>query len=255
MRLCLDVRSDRPIAMPQYLRRPRRRHVLPSGSLNRPTDNSINHRLGQRDVKPHQVISKKLPFPFVEPTADFSFWNVSNPPLYLPTVPQFFNELQRILQGFPANGASRSLVTQLYYIFYGPTNDGYSATKPSFWHWGRRNSGLYRAPFSATSLVKLRQYSVTSQKVVSLLRAGSRSRRLTQGYLDQRTATEDRCEGVTGADGEGRRYCRARSRLLMTLFGEVTIRRLGYSGARLKSVSPLDAAQGGFGSRARWKMR
>ncbi|MBP7947945.1 MAG: hypothetical protein KA191_18060 [Verrucomicrobia bacterium] len=28
----------------------------------------------------------------------------------------------------------------------------------------------------------------------------------------------------------------------MTLFGEVTVERLGYSGARLKSVFPLDAA-------------
>jgi hypothetical protein len=67
-------------------------------------------------------------------------------------------------------------------------------------------------------------------------------RRLMQGYVDQRTAAEERCEGVTGADGEERRYCRARSRLLVTLFGEVTIRRLGYSGARLESVFPLDAA-------------
>jgi hypothetical protein len=66
-------------------------------------------------------------------------------------------------------------------------------------------------------------------------------RRLMQGYLDQRTAAEERCEGVTGADGEERRHCRARSRLLVTLFGEVTIRRLGYSGARLESVFPLDA--------------
>ncbi len=52
-------------------------------------------------------------------------------------------------------------------------------------------------------------------------------RRLMQGYLDQRTATEERCEGVTGADGEKRRHCRARSRSLVTLFGDVTVRRLG----------------------------
>ena len=66
-------------------------------------------------------------------------------------------------------------------------------------------------------------------------------RRLMQGYLDQRTATEERCEGVTGADGEKRRHCRARSRSLVTLFGDVTVRRLGYSGAGLESVFPLDA--------------
>jgi len=67
-------------------------------------------------------------------------------------------------------------------------------------------------------------------------------RRLMQGYLDQRTAAEERCEGVSGANGEERRHCRARSRSLVTLFGDVEVRRLGYSGARLKSVFPLDAA-------------
>ncbi len=66
-------------------------------------------------------------------------------------------------------------------------------------------------------------------------------RHLMQGYVDQRAAAEARCEGVTGADGEERRHCRARSRSLMTLFGEVTVRRLGYSGAGLESVFPLDA--------------
>ena len=67
-------------------------------------------------------------------------------------------------------------------------------------------------------------------------------RRLMQGYLDQRTAAEERCEGVSGVDGEQRRHCRARSRSLVTLFGDEEVRRLGYSGARLKSVFPLDAA-------------
>jgi hypothetical protein len=67
-------------------------------------------------------------------------------------------------------------------------------------------------------------------------------RRLLQGYLDQRTAAEERCEGVIGADGEERRHCRARRRSLMTLFGEVKVERLGYSGARLESVFPLDGA-------------
>ena len=67
-------------------------------------------------------------------------------------------------------------------------------------------------------------------------------RRLMQGHLDQRSAAEEKREGVTGADGEERRHCRARSRSRMTLFGEVTVRRLGYSGGRLASVFPLDAA-------------
>ena len=67
-------------------------------------------------------------------------------------------------------------------------------------------------------------------------------RRLMQGYLDQRAVAEEPLEGVVGADGEERRHCRARSRALVTVFGEVTVRRLGYSGAQLDSVFPLDAA-------------
>jgi hypothetical protein len=67
-------------------------------------------------------------------------------------------------------------------------------------------------------------------------------RRLMQGYLDQRAVAEEPLEGVVGADGEARRHCRARSRALVTVFGEVTVRRLGYRGARLDSVFPWDAA-------------
>lgn len=67
-------------------------------------------------------------------------------------------------------------------------------------------------------------------------------RRLMQGYLDQRAVAEEPLEGVVGADGEERRHCRARSRALVTVFGEVIVRRLGYRGARLDSVFPLDAA-------------
>jgi len=67
-------------------------------------------------------------------------------------------------------------------------------------------------------------------------------RRLMQGYLDQRAVAEEPLEGVVGADGEERRHCRGRSRALVTVFGEVTVRRLGYRGVRLDSVFPLDAA-------------
>src|SRR5512139_3563483 len=55
-------------------------------------------------------------------------------------------------------------------------------------------------------------------------------RRLMQGHLDQRAQAEEPLDGLVGADGEERRYMRARSRELMTVFGEVTVRRLGYSG-------------------------
>ena len=67
-------------------------------------------------------------------------------------------------------------------------------------------------------------------------------RRLMQGYLDQRAEAEEPLDGVIGADGQERGYCRARSRVLATLFGEVTVQRMGYSGIRLDSVFPLDAA-------------
>ncbi len=39
-------------------------------------------------------------------------------------------------------------------------------------------------------------------------------RLLMQGCLDRRSAAEEKLECVTGADGEERRHCRARSRLL-----------------------------------------
>lgn len=67
-------------------------------------------------------------------------------------------------------------------------------------------------------------------------------RRLMQGYLDQRAEAEEPLAGVVGADGQQRGHCRVRSRDLLTVFGEVIVRRLGYSGIRLGSVFPLDAA-------------
>ena len=76
-----------------------------------------------------------------------------------------------------------------------------------------------------------------------IARTGNEVLRLVmQGSLDRRSAAEEKLECVTGADGKERRHCRIRSRVLMTLFGEVTVKRLGYSGARLESIFPLDAA-------------
>ena len=67
-------------------------------------------------------------------------------------------------------------------------------------------------------------------------------RRLMQGYMDQRGEAEERLVGVVGADGQERRHGRERSRTLATVFGDVQVWRLGYSGAGLGSVFPLDAA-------------
>ena len=66
-------------------------------------------------------------------------------------------------------------------------------------------------------------------------------RRLMQGHLAQRAANEERAEGVKGDDGKQRNHCRSRTRALETLFGQVQVRRLGYSGKELGSVFPMDA--------------
>ena len=67
-------------------------------------------------------------------------------------------------------------------------------------------------------------------------------RRLMPGYLDQRAEAEEPLDVLLGADGPERRHGCARSRDLLTVFGEVTVRRLGYRGIRLGSVFPLDEA-------------
>ena len=54
-------------------------------------------------------------------------------------------------------------------------------------------------------------------------------RRLLQGHLDLRAAREQKQEGMIGADGEKRTHYREGcERTLMSLFGEVTVKRMGY---------------------------
>ncbi len=67
-------------------------------------------------------------------------------------------------------------------------------------------------------------------------------RLLMQGYLDQRSKSEVKCAEVVGTDDKVRTHCRPRSRALKTLFGEVTVKRLGYSADDATSLFPLDAA-------------
>jgi hypothetical protein len=62
------------------------------------------------------------------------------------------------------------------------------------------------------------------------------------GYLDQRSKAEVKQAEVVGTDEKVRTYCRPRSRSLKTLFGEVTVNRLGYSADDASSLFPLDAA-------------
>lgn len=66
-------------------------------------------------------------------------------------------------------------------------------------------------------------------------------RRLLQGHLDLRAKTEERRLEVVGADGVLRRHCRAGERELMSLFGEVEVKRLGYGAPGERGLCPLDA--------------
>jgi hypothetical protein len=67
-------------------------------------------------------------------------------------------------------------------------------------------------------------------------------RRLLQGHLDLRTAREPKRAQVIGGDGVIRTHCRSGcARTLMSLFGEVSVKRIGYSARGKESVFPLDA--------------
>lgn len=66
---------------------------------------------------------------------------------------------------------------------------------------------------------------------------------LLQGFLDGRSRDEIKQESVTGAEGIKRTCRRAHcSRQVMTLFGEVTVNRIGYSKAGVHALFPLDAS-------------
>ena len=66
-------------------------------------------------------------------------------------------------------------------------------------------------------------------------------RRLLQGHLDLRAKSEVRRVEVAGADGVRRRHCRGGRRGLMSLFGEVEVKRLGYGARGEPGLCPLDA--------------
>lgn len=66
-------------------------------------------------------------------------------------------------------------------------------------------------------------------------------RRLLQGHLDVRAAAETREVGVRGANGVVRNHVREGGRRrLGTIFGEVEVRRCGYSAPEEGSLFPLD---------------
>jgi len=66
-------------------------------------------------------------------------------------------------------------------------------------------------------------------------------RLLLQGHLDVRATREERRADVSGPDGRALPYCRSGcKRSLMTLFGEVTVKRKGYRRSGGSGVFPLD---------------
>jgi hypothetical protein len=67
-------------------------------------------------------------------------------------------------------------------------------------------------------------------------------RLLLQGHLNERCKDEQQKEVVQGGDGVDRARCRENcERNLMTEFGQVVVRRKGYSAKGVKSLFPLDA--------------
>lgn len=65
-------------------------------------------------------------------------------------------------------------------------------------------------------------------------------RLLLQGYLDERS--EDEIEGdCLGSDGKHRTHRRVGQRSLMSLFGSVKVKRIGYRSRELTTLHPLDA--------------
>jgi hypothetical protein len=66
-------------------------------------------------------------------------------------------------------------------------------------------------------------------------------RLLLQGHLNRLWQADESREDVVGAQGRPHRYARERCRALMSVFGKVQVRRLGYSDHDTGSVFPMDA--------------
>ena len=67
-------------------------------------------------------------------------------------------------------------------------------------------------------------------------------RLMFQGYLDKQAEDEEKAESVTVSDGIARNHVRQNtSRVLTTVFGKVTVKRLSYSQRNVSSEFPQDA--------------
>jgi len=66
-------------------------------------------------------------------------------------------------------------------------------------------------------------------------------RLLIQAHFDLRSSREERRESLDGSDGTVLPHCRCGcERGLMTIFGEVTVKRMGYSAKGVPSLFPMD---------------
>ena len=84
---------------------------------------------------------------------------------------------------------------------------------------------------------------ILNWSVMSIIRTSKELlRRLLQGHLDLRYRRESRRDAIVGCDGVERTHLREGcERGLMTLFGEVEVRREGYGARGVCSVFALDA--------------
>lgn len=84
--------------------------------------------------------------------------------------------------------------------------------------------------------------SMTHSEVENCIQAEGMEvlRQLFQDHLDLRSLREQKSQAVLGQDGIQRRPNRGQSRQLESIFGTVTVMRLGYGQKGEKSIHPLD---------------
>lgn len=88
---------------------------------------------------------------------------------------------------------------------------------------------------------KTREMSQDELEQLLLTEQRELMRRCLQGHLDER-ATGVVASPVVDADGRAHRHQRQQKRKLETVFGTVTVSRIGFGGRGLPSLHPLDAA-------------
>ena len=101
-----------------------------------------------------------------------------------------------------------------------------------------------REQFEKLVIQLQRMLSADHGQIETCIRTGGFEllRRLFQGHLDLRAICEEPLVDVTGSDAVARTHIRTGcKRNLMTLFGQVKVRRIGYSARSVTSLFPMDA--------------